>query len=108
MFPIGLEVTLAGKAMDPDNCSVNFPLAKCNLPVMIFCLSAGIGWRVHSRIDVSVLAARYHALVFAAPPDFVAGNRSTEFRGAVSVGAVPPARGDASKILTVPWRGLFR
>jgi hypothetical protein len=89
----------------PQDGALNFALANCNLPVIILCLSARPGWRVRSRIDVSVAAVRYRAFVFAAPPYFVAGNRSTEFRGAVSVGAVSPARGDASKILTVPWRG---
>jgi len=44
-----------------------------------------------------VSAVRYRAFVFAAPPYCVAGNRSTEYRGAVSVGAVSAARGDASK-----------
>src|ERR1019366_3808659 len=73
------------KAMDPDNGVLNFALANCNLPVIIFCLSAGLGWRVRSRIDVAVAAVRYRAFVFAAPPYFVAGNRSTESRGAVSV-----------------------
>ena len=34
---------------------------------------------------------------FAAPLHFVAGNRPTEFRGAVSVGAVSSERGDATK-----------
>ncbi len=50
-------------------------------------------------------AVRYRALVFAAPQYFVAGNRLTECRGAVSVGAVSSARGDATQILTVPSRG---
>src|ERR1700694_4388895 len=56
---------------------------------------------VISRIDVSVSAVGYRAFVFAASRHFVAGNRSTECRGAVSVGASLLARGDASEILTV-------
>jgi hypothetical protein len=59
---------------------------------------------VSSRIDVSVPAVGYRAFVFAAPWRFVAGNRSTECKGAVSVGASLLARGDASKILTVALR----
>jgi hypothetical protein len=43
-----------------------------------------------------VSAVRNRALVFAAPQYFVAGNRLTECRGAVSVGAVSSVRGDAT------------
>jgi hypothetical protein len=43
--------------------------------------------RMNSRIDVSVLAVEYRAFVVAAPPYFVAGNRLSKYRGAVSVGA---------------------
>jgi hypothetical protein len=46
---------------------------------------------------------RYRAFVFAAPQYFVAGNRSTECRGAVSVGAVSPAHGDASQKILAPF-----
>jgi len=52
-----------------------------------------------------VWAVGYRAFVFAASPYFVAGNRSTECRGAVSVGVVSPARGDASKNSYRPLRG---
>jgi hypothetical protein len=75
----------------------NFVLANWNLPAIIFCSSLGPGWRVPSRIDVSVLAVGNRAFVFAASPHFVAGNCSTRCRGAVSVGAVSPAHGDASQ-----------
>jgi hypothetical protein len=78
--------------------SSNFSLANWNLPAIIFCLPSGPGWRVRSRIDVSVAAVGYRAFVFAAPPFFVAGNRSTGCKGAVSVGVVSSARGDASNI----------
>lgn len=57
-----------------------------------------------SRLDVSVSAVGYRAFVFAASRHFVAGNRSTEGRGAVSVGVSLLARGDASEILTVTSR----
>src|SRR6202165_5293648 len=65
-----------------------------------------VGWcaAVSSRMDFSVSAVGYRAFVFAASRHFVAGNRSTECRGAVSVGASLLARGDASKILTVALR----
>ena len=49
-------------------------------------------------------AVGYCAFVFAASRHFVAGNRSTECRGAVFVGASLLARGDASEILTVALR----
>jgi hypothetical protein len=77
------------------------------LPTAIFLLLSSArhpdtGWRVRNRIDVSVLAVGNRAFVFAAPPHFVAGNCSTRCRGAVSVGAVSPAHGDASqKILAL-------
>jgi hypothetical protein len=58
-----------------------------------------------SRIDVSVAAVEYRAFVVAAPPFFVAGNPPAKYRGAVSVGAVSPARGDANRILTAASRG---
>ncbi len=74
----------------------NFPLANRNLPAIISCSSPGPGWRATTRVDASVSAVGYRAFVFAASPYFVAGNRSTECRGAVSVGVVSPARGDAS------------
>src|SRR3984893_157957 len=45
-----------------------------------------------SSIDVSVSAVGYRAFVFAASRHFVAGNRSTKCRGAVSVGASLLAR----------------
>src|SRR5450759_4422652 len=84
----------------------NFPLANRNLPAILFCSSPGPGWRVRSRVDVSVSAVRYRAFVFAAPRYFVAGNRPPECRGAVSVGAVSPARtATPARILTVPSRG---
>jgi len=57
-----------------------------------------------SRIDVSVPAVGYRAFVFAASRHFVAGNRSTECGGAVSVGASLLVRGGVSKILTVALR----
>lgn len=55
-----------------------------------------------------MLAVRYRAFVFAAPQYFVAGNRPTEFRGAVSVGTVSSARGDASKNSYRPFEGVPR
>jgi hypothetical protein len=55
-----------------------------------------------------VSAVGYRAFVFAASPYFVAGNRSTECRGAVSVGAVSTARGDASKNSYRPFEGVPR
>jgi hypothetical protein len=72
------------------------------LPTGIFLLSsgassAGPGWRVSSKVDVSVSAVRYRAFVFAAPQYFVAGNRPSKYKGAVSVGAVSPAHGNAKK-----------
>jgi hypothetical protein len=54
-----------------------------------------------SRIDVAVSAVRLRAFVFAASRYFVAGNRPTEYRGAVSVGAAFTLRVDVSGILTV-------
>jgi len=67
------------------------------LPTQIFLLSSGASLAeprlAISKIDVSVPAVRYRAFVFAAPQYFVAGNRSTEFRGAVSVGALSSACG---------------
>jgi hypothetical protein len=62
--------------------------------------------RMCSRIDVSVAALEYRAFVFAAPPYFVAGNPPAKYRGAVSVGAVSRARGNASPILTVASKGV--
>jgi hypothetical protein len=43
------------------------------------------------KVEVSVLAVRYRAFVFAAPQCFVTGNRPMECRGAVSVGKVSSA-----------------
>src|ERR1035437_6542643 len=118
--------------MGPDNGVLNFALANGNLPAIIFCSSSVPGWRVGSRIDVAVSATSsvpgwrvgsridvavsavgYRAFVFAAPPYFVAGNRSTESRGAVSVGAVPSARRRQKKFLPylrggVPGFGYLR
>jgi len=82
------------------------------LPIRIFLLLSGASSigpvgecaAVSSRIDVSVPAVGYRAFVFAASRHFVAGNRSTECRGAVSVGVSLLARGDASEILTVTSR----
>jgi hypothetical protein len=73
----------------------NFALANSDLPAIIWCFASRISLAI-SKIDVSVPAVRYRALVFAAPRYFVAGNRSTEYRGAVSIGAVLPRRGGAS------------
>ncbi len=53
-------------------------------------------------------AVRYRAFVFAASRYFVAANRPTECRGAVSVGAVSLARGDASKNFYRPFEGVPR
>jgi hypothetical protein len=53
-----------------------------------------------------VSAVRYRAFVFAAPQYFVAGNRTTEYRGAVSLEAASPARGDASKNSYRPFEGV--
>jgi hypothetical protein len=75
----------------------NFALANRNLPAIIWCFAGQTGWRVRSRIDVSVSAVRHHAFVFAAPPHFVAGIHPTQCRGAVSVGVVSSARGAVSK-----------
>jgi hypothetical protein len=57
------------------------------------------------KTDVSVPAVRHRALVFAAPQHFVAGNRPTECKGAVSVGALPQEHGDASKKFLPSFRG---
>src|SRR5260370_42229857 len=85
----------------------NLALANRNLPAIIWCFASRTRLASEqSRIDVSVSAVRYRALVFAAPQYFVAGNRLTECRGAVSVGAVSSVRGDATQILTVPSRGV--
>jgi hypothetical protein len=70
------------------------------LPIKIFLLLsgaslAGLGWRA-TGINVSVAAVRHRAFVFAAPLYFVAGNRSTKYRGAVSVGTSSSARGDVT------------
>ena len=46
------------------------------------------------------------AFVFAASPHFVAGNCSTRCRGAVSVGALSPARGNASKKFLRRFEGM--
>jgi hypothetical protein len=58
----------------------NFALANRNLPAIIWCFARQTGWRT-SKIDVSVLAVRYRALVFAAPQCFVAGTRPAEMPG---------------------------
>jgi hypothetical protein len=50
-------------------------------------------------IGISVLAVRYRAFVFAAPPYFVAGNRPAKYRGAVSVGALSPPVETPTKFL---------
>jgi len=55
---------------------------------------------------VSVLAVRYRAFVFAAPRDFVAGNPSTECRGAVSVGVVSPRAATLAKNSLRPFEGV--
>ena len=62
---------------------------------------------VFRKIDVAVSAVRNRAFVFAAPQYFVAGNRVTEYRGAVSFGAVQPARGDASRNSFRPFEGVL-
>jgi hypothetical protein len=54
-----------------------------------------------------VAVVRYRAFVFAAPRYFVACNRPTEYRGAVSLGAALPARGDASKNSYRPFEGVL-
>ena len=82
----------------------NFALANRNLPAIIWCFVNRIRLAMSSRIDVSVPAVGYRAFVFAASRHFVAGNRSTECRGAVSVGASLFVRGDVGKILTVALR----
>jgi hypothetical protein len=81
--------------------SVSFS-ATSLLPTEIFLIlsgasPAGPGWRVRTKVDVSVLAVRYRAFVLAAPQHFGTGNRAPECRGAVSVGAISPAHGDFSK-----------
>src|ERR1035438_4520892 len=58
----------------------NSALANRNLPDIILCFARQTGWRSGS-IDVSVLAVRYRALVFAAPQCFVAGTRPAEMPG---------------------------
>jgi hypothetical protein len=58
----------------------NFALANRNLPDIIWCFARQTGGR-SSSIDVSVLAVRYRALVFAAPQCFVADTRPAEMPG---------------------------
>src|SRR5258708_32249198 len=87
----------------------NFVVANRNLLAIIWNVVSRTGWRMSSRIDVSVSASdiapsssRLHRISSRANP-------STECRGAVSVGASLPVHGDASKILTVTLRGcLYR
>jgi hypothetical protein len=43
---------------------------------------------------------------FAAPRYFVAGNRPTKYKGAVSVGALSPARSDVDQNSNRPFEGL--
>jgi hypothetical protein len=83
----------------------NLALANWYLPAIIWCFACRTRL-ASSKIDVSVSAVRYRALVFAAPRYFVAGNRPTEFRGAVSVGAVSPARGAVSKKFLPSFEGV--
>ena len=84
-------------AIDPGSYAGIIKLAIISLlPSGIFLLlsgasSAGPGWRVRTKVEVSVLAVRYRAFVFAAPQCFVTGNRPMECRGAVSVGKVSSA-----------------
>ena len=83
-------------ALPSSHVLVQFRACQLESSCYYFCASPGHGWRVRSRIDVSVTAVGYRVFVFAAPPFLVAGNRSTGGQGAVSFDAVSPARGDAS------------
>ncbi len=82
-----------GHAIFHADC--NFALANSDLPAIIWCFASRISLAI-SKIDVSVPAVRYRALVFAAPQYFVAGYCPPKCRGAVSIGAVSPVRGGAS------------
>jgi hypothetical protein len=84
----------------------NFSLANRNLPAIIWCFASRTRL-ASSRIDVSVSAVRNRAFVFAAPQQSVAGKPSTECRGAVCVGVVSSARGDASENSCARSRGCL-
>ena len=94
-------------AMSQQSLS-NFALANRNLPAIIWCFVNRTGWRVTRSEQAGLtfpcqqwdIAPSFSRLL----RHFVAGNRSTECRGAVSIGASLLARGDASKILTVALR----
>jgi hypothetical protein len=74
----------------------NFALANQNLPAIIWCFANRSRLASAYQVDVSVLAVEYRAFNFAAPQYFVARKRSTEYRGAVSVGAPSPACSDVT------------
>src|SRR5258708_27313129 len=85
----------------------NFALSNPNLPAIIWSLLNPTGWRMSSRIDVSVSASdiapsssRLHRISSRANP-------STECRGAVSVGASLLVHGDAKQNSYRHFEGVF-
>jgi hypothetical protein len=85
----------------------NLALANRDLPAIIWCFVSRTGWRATSRIDVSVrhfdIAPSFSRLHSISSE----GNRPTEYRGAVSVGAVRFRAATPEKVLTVPLRGCL-